>query len=255
MGLITTNNSIWRRHWKLASAVIIGLCSTLLISGCGNKEGAKPSETPASKPSSSGSPNIAQTIVFFEDALPGNPLIFSATSNTAFKTMSENLSGVATITIVDQKSYDYTITPSPSTVYPKVSRQEGRTANPVNPTIKGRGIGNFTAGNLSLNISTNPTEPARAFIYQPQMNVFGIVLTSTDRVALFKAANPAPFIMDFVKIYFESKNPNIQRFKISQLSPFPMFGWNPQLPGNRTRSNWINVINQTLSTAFQYPAK
>ena len=252
---IATKTSNRNLGWKVATTLFVGLCSSLLMSGCGSKGNNKAQEDVASKPTPKDSSTPLKTMQFFEDSLPGNPLILSTNANLAFQKMAENLLGTANITVVEQKSYDYTVTQNSSTGSPSLNRQEGRSAPNSPATFKGQGMSNPSLGRLSFNIYETSSLPARTFIYQPQITLSGIILTSTDQVALFKAVNPSPLATDFIKVNYSQKNPTMQRFKMSQFRPFQIFGWAPQSLGPAQRSNWINVISQTLTTVFQYPKK
>lgn len=191
----------------------------------------------------------------FEDPIPGNSLLFANNSQQAFKTMLANLSGTATLTVSDQKSFDYTVAPTSLGGSPNLSRQEGRNLNLAAATLKAQAGTNSVLGKLSITIFApqNNTELSRTFIFQYQINISGVVLNSTDQVAIFKAINPTPFATDFLKVNYTTKNPSIQRFRINQLSPFPVSGINPQVWGTNTRTSWINVISQKLTSVFQYP--
>lgn len=225
------------------------------MSGCGNKGNTKPPEA-ATTTTPTPSPQVSTA--FFEEALPGEPLLSSLKANEAFKNMAANLTGLISATVTEQKSNDYTLTLNNQPgLAPKLNRQEGSTLSQNNLTLKGQGGVNSQFGriSISLNSSQVPLEPIKTYIYQPQINISGVVLTSTDQVAIFRAQNPAPFAAEFLKVPYTTKNPSIIRFRISQLSPFPISGVTPQVRGSGTRSNWINVISQRLTTVFQYPAK
>lgn len=234
---------------KLISAVGIAALSLILISACGGKNSS--TSTPAASTPISTSISTA----LLEEALPGNSLLNGATSASAFKMMANNLTGLVNFTVVEQKSYDYMITPATNGTTPVFTRQEGKTQNPIPPTYQGQGGSNGIWGRMAITMIAPPnvSELARTFVFQYQLNIYGLILTSTDQVALFQATNSSPYATDIIKVNYTTKNPMIQRFRISQLSPFPVSGVVPQNQGNLTGGSWLTVISQKLTTSFQYP--
>ena len=241
---------------KTLSAIGIAVFSLLLVSACGTKNGttnATPltTGTPQSTPTTGGTPIV--NLSFLEDSLPGNSLLMANTSTAALTRMSQNLTGTINFTCSEQKSFDYTVTTSDQSQVPILSRQEGRPENPVPINYRGQAGPNNIWGRLSITMTppSNIPEPSRTFIFQYQVTVLGVVLTSTDQVALFKAINPAPYAADILKVTYTSKNPTIERFRISNLNPFPVSGIPSQATSHRWGSSWLNIVGQKISTTFQ----
>jgi hypothetical protein len=233
---------------RVISALGIATLSILLVSACGNKS------------SSTSAPAAAAPVVpatqgtLLEESLPGNSLLNGTTSTSAFKTMSQNLTGLVNFTVVEQKAYDYMITPPTTGATSTFTRQEGKSQNPIPVTYQGQAGSNGIWGRMAITMVAPPnvSELARTFIFQYQLNIYGLILTSTDQVALFKATNSSPYATDFLKVNYTTKNPTIQRFRISQLSPFPVSGIIPQNAGNNLGGSWLSVISQKITTSFQY---
>lgn len=241
---------------KTLSAIGIAAFSLLLVSACGTKNSATnpiPLTTGAPQPISPSVGTPIATLSFLEDSLPGNSLLKANTSTAAFTAMNNNLTGTINFTVSEQKSFDYMVTPSGQSQVPTLIRQEGRPENPVPINYRGQAGPNNIWGRLSItmNAPSNIPEPSRTFIFQYQVTVSGIVLTSTDQIALFKAINPAPYAADILKVTYTTKNPTIHRFRISNLSPFPVSGILPQTTQARWGSGWLNVVGQKISTTFQ----
>jgi hypothetical protein len=234
---------------KLISAVGIAALSLTLVSACGGKNSSTSNPT-ASTPVANTNP-----IALLEEPLPGNSLLSGATSASAFKLMTDNLTGLVNFTVIEQKSYDYMVTPATTGTAPTFTRQEGKAQNPVPPTYQGQAGSNRIWGKLAMTMVAPPnvSEAARTFVFQYQLNIYGLVLTSTDQVALFKANNSSPYATDILKVNYTTKNPTVQRFRISQLSPFPVSGIVPQNTGSVLGGSWLTVISQKLTTNFRYP--
>lgn len=241
---------------RLMAAVGVALLSMAVISSCGSKnesnsnnKNSNSTVTPAPTSPANGS------TVFMEDVLPGNSLLNGSLAQNSFKLMMENLSGKVTFTIVEEKAYDYMVSPSSQGQVPTLSRQEGRAKNPVPASYQGVSGINSALGRLSITLVAPPNsyEPTRTFVFQYQMNLMGLILTSTDQVALFKATQSSPFATDFLKVNYTTKNPTIQRFRMSQLSPFPISGVIPKTQTSFWGTQWINVVSQRITTVFQKP--
>lgn len=234
----------------------VSLFSLLLISGCGTKEESKDVVKHPMGSNSMSSQITEDFIGFFEEDLPGSPLLSAHSSNASFQIMAQNLSGSGTVSLTEQKSFDYTVIPGQRNGAPlNLIRQEGRLTHNSTAQLKVRGHIDSRFGRLSLIFEGAPSEAAKTFIYQHQINIFGITLSSTDRIAIFKATDPTPHSIDFLKVSYTTKNPMIQRFKISQLKPFPVLTHGSSIPRNSEKANWINVISQKLKTFFQYATK
>lgn len=191
-----------------------------------------------------------------EDALPGNSLLNGSLAQNSFKVMAENLSGRVTFTVVEEKTFDYMVNPSSNPGQPStLSRQDGKQKNPNPFTYQGVAGINPALSRLGITLIApqNSYEVSRTFVFQYQMNILGLTLTSTDQVALFKATQSSPFANDFLKVNYTTKNPTIQRFRMSQLSPFPISGLISQPQTNFWGTQWINVVSQKITTVFQNP--
>jgi len=234
----------------------VSLFSLLLLTGCGTKEKGKNVVNHPVGSNSIDSPITQDFIGFFEEDLPGSPLLSASSSNVSFQIMAQNLSGSGTVSLTEQKSFDYTVIPSQHQgAPPTLSRQEGRPTNTISAQLKVKGRIDSRLGKLSITLEGDPSEAAKTFVYQHQINIFGITLSSTDRIAIFKATDPIPHSIDFLKVSYTAKNPMIHRFKISQLKPFPVLIHGSSFPRNSEKANWINVISQKLKTFFQYASK
>jgi hypothetical protein len=136
-----------------------------------------------------------------------------------------------------------------------LSRQEGKTKTTGLAKYQGTAGINKMLGRMSLSLETTPNnyESTRTFVFQYQINILGITLKSTDQVALFKATQSTPFASDFIKINYASQPPTIQRFRISQLSPFPVSGLKPKNQPGFWGTQWLSVNSQKITTSFQKP--
>ncbi|MFM8315981.1 MAG: hypothetical protein ACKOA8_17010 [Deltaproteobacteria bacterium] len=234
-------------------ALIIGLLSIALISSCGSKTG------PQGNPTSNLPKPTAEVSIpsapFMEEALPGTSLLNGTLARDAFRMMATHLKGKATFTVVEERAFDYMVSPSPQNRSFTLTRQEGKLRTPEPNTYSAVAINHGALGGVSLSLMANPnsTDYTRTFVFQYQIDLFGISLKSTDKVALFKATQSRPFATDFLRVDYTNRNPSIQRFRVSSMSPFPISGTAPQLQNNFWGTQWLNVVSQKITTVFQYP--
>jgi len=227
-----------------------------LMSSCSKKN--EPSQA-GSSPSAESTPptnSPAQnSFKFMEESLPGNSLLIGSVAQNSFKIMAQNLLGRANFTVVEEQIFDYMFTPGEQGQTSTLSRQEGRTKTTALSRYQGTGGINQRLGRMVISLETTPNnyEPPRAFVFQYQINLLGITLKSTDQVALFKATQSTPFASDFMKVNYASQPPTIQRFRISQLSPFPVSGRKPKNQPGFWGTQWLSVTSQRITTSFQKP--
>jgi hypothetical protein len=229
--------------------MVVGLL--FLTSGCGIKQSSSNNTVLST---GAASKTTANSDSFMEDATPGISLINGTASTPAFKIMSSNLNSSGSFNVIEEKTFDYRMTPSSLGGAPTLTRQEGLTRTPNPSSYQAQSTSDALSGRLSLTLVAPPKskEMTRTFGFQYQINLAGLILKSTDQVALFSALNSDPYATDFLKIHYTTKNPTIQRFRVSRLSPFPLTGLMPTPSEDLWGNNWFSVVRQRITTVFNY---
>jgi hypothetical protein len=217
-----------RNHFLLSIAA-----AALLLAACGSSQPPAPPQPPPTGP---GVPGPSQGLgANLEDQSPGTPLS-QANGQQIFQALYENLQAYGAATVQAQRGHDYVVQGQ----YQQVTwTHVGQPTNeqPQIPTYQISGYG--SGSSFSLQFSSR-YEGTRSYRFASRVNLAGLVLYSTDQVALFEGSSPYGGYA-VLKVAFRQKNPAIQEYSIEEL---------PSYYGGQTR---YHVIQKIFATQFVYP--
>ncbi len=230
------------------------VASGLGLAGCGG------SAAPAAPvlPPVPGGPAVGQMGAGLESPSPGTPLSQNG-QQQALQALAQNLSGYGSATVRVQTNNDYVVQQAqyqnqqyqnqqyqgqfqqPQAVWTHLGNA---TQEPIQiPTYQVTG---YAQGySISLQMSSR-YERGRNYVFTSQVNLAGLILYSTDQVALFEGTSPTGGYA-LIKVAYRTQNPQLQEYFIDEISS-GYGGYNQQNLGRR-----YHVVQRIIDTAFAYP--
>ena len=222
--------------WRL-NAIAFGL----VLTGCGNPQ-------PAPKPPAAPPPPPAIG-AYLEDASPGKKLYEVPNPQDVFRAMQQSLVGYGNANVTKDLQLNYVIDYADSAQGPKLKRLSETPAPQGAPlTYQLR-----TNENMDVQLISNYDGRSGSYSFTDRIDLDqGVVLYSTDEVALFTGAGRGG--LEILRIAFKPANPIIQRFTIQSYAgnaPYAPMQWNPNF-GAGMAGVYYQVAQKEFAATFTY---
>lgn len=219
--------------------ITAALLSTLVLGACSNSQ--PPPAPPPVAPTATG-PSVGAIGANLEDPSPGTPLSQNQ-NQEAVQALLQNLNGYGQATIQTQLGLDYVI--QSNGYQPGASQQASPWTHLGQPQQEPIQMPTYQLAARSGAVQFySRYEGSLYFSFVPQLNLGGLVLHSTDQVALFEGST-AYGGYAILKIAYRTQNPLIQYYEISQAQGSPYLGgsYGPR----------YHVTQRVMATTFAYP--
>jgi hypothetical protein len=190
------------KRWVLFAGLVI---ASLGIIGCGKKSTTStlplPGPTnPGQQVYSGGSGDLGPN--------PGTPLRQTSAFMQIFQAMQQTLSGNKQANSVAQSSTAYAIESTyQSTYFRPISQPQQEPSQ--NGYYQYQGYGN--SGGFQIVVYGSGEQSSYHFVFE--VNVGGVILQSTDQIAMFQSDQ---YQGDIMKVAYRNQNPSLIRFRITQ---------------------------------------
>lgn len=232
---------------------LIALVLMTVLGACGS-DAPPPGPTPPPPPGGNGGNGGGNLSIQLEAPTPGTPLFQSQNAQAAYQAMAQALVAQGYATITGRTTTQYSVQPGSPAIWTPTGQPQ---QNPVQQSQSQQGsYGYYGTGYYGNDIEiriTSPIRGARWFRFVPRYSLHGLILESTDQVALFESQSGPTTLL---KIPYRGQNPQILAFTIQSLwngGGVYYGGYYPQQPQQQGYGIQYLVTNEVLTTSLQYP--